>query len=246
MKDLFAGIFSYFKAIKIIHQRGLWGYFLIPGLVSIAIFLLIGSVIYFSFDGIGDQIANFWPWERGKGIIDITGGVVFSMILLGISAILFRYIILIALGPFLSPMSEKIEGSLNQKKYNLKGLSYNAKAIWRGLRVALILIFFELLFTIPLYILLIIPGAAFFITPLIFVIQSYYAGRGNMDFIFERRYGVRESLKMGRKNKWLAIGNGLVYMLMMVSIIGVFFAPILSVAGMTVELVKRLDAAETT
>ncbi len=244
MKDLFAGFFSYFKAIKIINQRRLWGYFLIPGVISIILFLVLISVIWFTFDGMGDMISSLWPWERGKAIVDITGGIIYVMLLLGLMAILFRYIIMIALGPFLSPMSEKIEYAMNGKRSNTKGVSSNVKIMWRGIRMALLLMSFELLFTLPLYILLIIPGAAFFITPLIFVIQSYYAGRGNMDFIFERRFGVSESLRTGRNYKWLAIGNGLVYMMMMVSIVGVFFAPILSVAGMTVELVNRMDAKE--
>ncbi len=244
MKDLFTGVFSYFKAIKIIHRKRLWGYFLIPGLVSVALFLLLGTTIWFTFNGMGDWVSSLWPWERGKGIIDITGGIIYSLLLVGLSAILFRYIIIIIMGPFLSPLSEKIEHSINGKKYDFSGTRSNAKIMWRGLVMALSLIFFELLFTLPLYLFLLIPGAAFIITPLIFIIQAYYAGRGNMDFIFERRYGVRESLGMGRKNKWLAIGNGLVYLLMMLSIIGVFFAPILSVAGMTVELINKLDGQQ--
>ncbi len=246
MKDLIDGILSYFKAIKIIHRQKLWGYFFIPGIISVLIFLLLGGIIWSTFSGMGDWISNIWPWEFGKGVVDVTGGILYSLLVVGLIAILFRYIIIICLGPFLSPLSEKIERSINGKQYQLSGVSTNAKIMWRGVRMALLLIMFELAVTLPLYILLIIPGAAVILTPLIFIIQAYYAGRGNMDFIFERRFGVRQSLKMGRKKKWLAIGNGLVYLFMMLSIIGVFFAPILSVAGLTVELVKRLDEKELT
>ena len=90
----------------------------------------------------------------------------------------------------------------------------------------------------------ILPGAAVVLVPLIFTIQAYYAGRGNMDFILERRFSVRPSLRMSKKYKWLALGNGVVYMLLISTIIGVFFAPILSVVGLTIELVSRLDAEQ--
>lgn len=243
-KDFFAGVFSYGKAIKVIHQRKLWSYFLLPGIISVAMMLVIVAIIWFTFNDMGDLVSRLWPWERGKEIIDVTGGIIYSLLVVGLFAITLKYTIIIALGPFLSPLSEKVEYSVNQRRYQVHGLSDNLKLIGRGLTVAVSLIFFELLFTIPLYILMLIPGAAVVLAPLIFVIQSYYAGRGNMDFILERRFGVAPSLRTSRKYKWLAIGNGIVYMLLISSIIGVFFAPILSVAGLTVELVNRLDAEE--
>lgn len=243
-KELFAGVFSYFKAIKIIHKRKLWSYFLLPGLISVGMMMVIAGIIWFTFDDMGNWISSVWPWERGKQVIDITGGIVYSLLLVGLFGITLRYIIIMALGPFLSPMSEKIEYSINQRRYEVNGLKDNAKLMGRGVSVALSLMFFELLFTIPLYILMLIPGTAVVLVPLVFVIQAYYAGRGNMDFILERRFNVMPSLRVSKKYKWLAIGNGIIYMLLITSIIGVFFAPILSVAGLTAELVKRLDEEE--
>jgi CysZ protein len=243
-KDFFAGVFSYGKAIKVIHQRKLWSYFLLPGIISVAMMLVILVIIWFTFDDMGDLVIKLWPWERGKNIVEVTGGIIGSLILIGTFALTLKYTIIIALGPFLSPLSEKVEKSINQRKYDPNGLSDNVKLMGRGLTVALSLMFFELLFTIPLYILMLIPGSAVVLVPLIFIIQSYYAGRGNMDFILERRFNVRPSLRMSRKHKWLAIGNGVVYMFLISTIIGVFFAPILSVVGLTIELVNRLDAEE--
>lgn len=243
-KELFAGIFSYVKAIKIIHQRKLWSYFLLPGMISVGMMMVIALIIWFTFDDMGNWISSAWPWEWGKEVVDVTGGIVYSLLLIAIFGISLRYIIIMALGPFLSPMSEKIEFSINQRRYQVNGLKDNAKLVGRGVSVALSLLFFELLFTIPLYVLMLIPGTAVVLVPLVFIIQAYYAGRGNMDFILERRFTVIPSLRVSKKYKWLAIGNGLVYMLMLTSIIGVFFAPIISVAGLTAELVKRLDAEQ--
>ena len=243
-KDFFAGVFSYGKAIKVIHQRKLWSYFLLPGIISVAMMLVIIAIIWFTFNDMGDLVSRLWPWEAGKNIVDITGGIIYTLLVIGLFAITLKYTIIIALGPFLSPLSEKVEYSVNQRKYDPNGLSDNVKLMGRGLTVALSLIFFELLFTIPLYILMLIPGAAVVLVPLIFIIQSYYAGRGNMDFILERRFSVRPSLRMSKKHKWLALGNGVVYMLLISTIVGVFFAPILSVVGLTIELVNRLDTEE--
>ncbi len=244
LKEIISGATSYFRAIKVIHQRRLWHYFLLPGMVSVLFFLFLSTIVYFTFTPMGNWIASAYPAEWwGKGILEASAGVLFSVILILLGGVLFRYVLIIALGPFLSSLSEKIEYHYNRKRYP-KNLKTNVQGIWRGVRVAVSLLFFELLFTLPLYPFLLIPGLNVIITPLIFCISSYYAGRGNMDFTFERRFGVLESIRTGKKHKWLAFGNGLVYMLMISSIIGVFFAPILSAAGLTVELVKRLDGID--
>ncbi len=244
LRDFFDGVFSYFRAIKIIHQRKLWKYFLLPGLISFGLFIILGSFLYFTFDNIGAWIEGLWPWETGKGASGIAAGILYAILSVGLFAIAYKYILVIALGPFLSPVSEKVEYSINQKRYNIAGLSTNAKLIWRGVQISVVLLFMELLLTVFLYICMLIPVVNVVVPVLIFLVSSYYAGRGNMDFTFERRFNVRNSLKKGRQYKWLALGNGIVYMLMLSSIIGVFFAPILSVVGLTREIVMRLDAED--
>lgn len=243
IKDIFQGVLAYIKAIQIIHKRRLWGYFLAPGLISLLFMVIIIAVIYFSFDRTGDWVASYWRWSWGKNVVDVTSGVLTALLLAGTYVFTLRYVIIIFLGNFLSPLSEKVEYAINGKKYPAPTLQENIRIFFRGIRLSLALIALELAIVIPLYLCLLIPGAAIVVSPLIFIVQSYYAGIGNMDFVLERRCKkVRHSLKVAKKHKWLALGNGLVYMFLIASFVGVFFAPILSTVGITLELVKRLDA----
>jgi CysZ protein len=66
----------------------------------------------------------------------------------------------------------------------------------------------------------------------IFVTQAYYAGFGNLDFTLERHFRVRESVRFVRRNRGLAIGNGTVYLLLLLSVVGFLVAlPLATVAG---------------
>ncbi|MGB1217351.1 MAG: hypothetical protein ACPG5P_05720, partial [Saprospiraceae bacterium] len=75
-KEILSGVTSYFKAIKVIHQRGLWHYFLLPGGVSILFFLFLSIILYFTFTPMGTWIASAYPAEWwGKGIVEASAGV---------------------------------------------------------------------------------------------------------------------------------------------------------------------------
>ncbi len=215
-----------------------------PGILSVFFAFAILGVVILSFNSIGEFIGRLWPWETGQHVVDIVGGVLYTIVILGLAVVLYRYILIILLGPFLSPISEKIEAHLTGKTYNITGFKSNMNMMWRGVRISLRLVAAELFFTLLCYLLLLIPPVAFLVPILVFLVQSYYAGLGNMDFTFERRYTVRESVKKGKQFRWLALGNGIVYIAMMISIVGLFFAPILSVVASTTELVKRLEAEE--
>ena len=77
-------------------------------------------------------------------------------------------------------------------------------------------------------------------TVLIFLVQAYYAGFGNIDFFIERRFGIRESRRFVSKNKGIAIGNGAVFLtLFLVPILGAFFAPTICTISSTLSSLER-------
>ena len=78
-------------------------------------------------------------------------------------------------------------------------------------------------------------------TVVIFLIQSYYAGFGNMDFTLERYFGVRDSVKFVRQNWTLALGNGMVFIGALFTCIGFLFVVPLGAAAATSETLKRLS-----
>jgi len=156
---------------------------------------------------------------------------------------IYKYVILILVAPFMSPLSERIENHLNGSsapvKFNIPRI---IREIVRGIRISLRNIIRELLLTVVLLLIGLIPIIGLISAPAIFALQAYFAGFGNMDYTLERHMGVRGSVRFVRTYKGLAVGNGLVFLLiLMIPVVGLFIAPCLSTIAATVETVKRLN-----
>ncbi len=101
----------------------------------------------------------------------------------------------------------------------------------------------ELLLTIPIIILGFIPVIGIVSSVLLFLVQAYYAGFGNMDYTLERHLKYNESITFVRKNRGLAIGNGIIFMLFLfIPIIGVILVLPLSVTAASKETVAVLQS----
>ena len=100
----------------------------------------------------------------------------------------------------------------------------------------------ELLLTIPILLLGFIPVIGLFSTVLLFLVQAYYAGFGNMDYTLERHFKYNESLQFVSNHRGLAIGNGIVFMLfLLIPVIGVILVLPLSVTAASVKTVEALE-----
>ncbi|MEO1623529.1 MAG: EI24 domain-containing protein [Bacteroidota bacterium] len=243
--DYFKGIQSYGRAIQLIGEMRLWKYVLLPGLMALVIAALLGSSAWGLSDNLGQWILSWYPFEWGSewmgSVSNWIGG-----ILLGIlGLILFKYIVMIVVSPFMSPLSQKVEERLTGRHTNNKGfqMAEAMSDIFRGLRVTLRNLIRELFFVAILLLLSFIPVVGIVATIAAFLIQAYYAGFGNMDYTLERRFTVRGSVRFVRDNKWLAMGNGTVFLLLLMTGVGFLVAPPLATVAATLETVKRLEPA---
>jgi CysZ protein len=101
----------------------------------------------------------------------------------------------------------------------------------------------ELLLTIPILLLKFIPVVNIFSTILLFLVQAYYAGFGNIDYTLERHFQYKESLQFVRKNRGLAIGNGIVFLLfLLIPVIGVLLVLPLSVTAASKTTIELLNS----
>ena len=63
-----------------------------------------------------------------------------------------------------------------------------------------------------------------------------------MDYSLEKYYNVKESKAFSNRYRWLAIGNGAMFLtLLSVPVLGLFFAPGLSTVAATLETMKRVN-----
>lgn len=241
IRDFLDGITSYQKAIQLISKLKLWGYILVPGIIS---FLLGGGILLTAWslsDNVGDLLSSWYPWEIGRDIIQSVATVFGGLLVLAVGLIIFKHIVVVLTGPFMSPFSERIEkellGETSKTKFNIRQVSSD---LIRGLRIALRNIFRELFLTLILLILGLVPIFSPFTAIGLFILQAYYFGFGNMDFTMERHMKVKESVRFVKRHKGLAIGNGTVNLVLMMTVVGFIFVLPLAAAAATIETVKRL------
>ena len=234
-KGIIDGFGSYFSVLGFISKHRLYSYFLISGIIS----LLLGGIIftssYFLSDDLGAFLFKFYPFERWSDYVlkilnVMSGGLV---VILGF--ILYKYLLLICISPFMGPLSAKVEsiitGESTSSKFSVKQTSYE---IIRGIRISIRNVVRELGLTLFLIILGLIPIFTVFVTPLIFIVQSYYAGFANFDYYLERRASLRQSIKYIRQKRGLVIGNGAGFMLLLlIPILGLFLAPVMATVAAT-------------
>ncbi|HBS11795.1 MAG TPA: coproporphyrinogen III oxidase [Flavobacteriaceae bacterium] len=244
VKSILSSIKAYTQSFSLISKLKLWRYFFIPILISVVTASVIVFITYGWSDNVGIYISKIWKWEWGKqtftSISTFMGGI--SIVIIGL--ILYKHIIMALSAPFMSPVSEKIEAHLSgvslTEIHQHRKTSFSEQLL-RGIRINIRNLAKELLFTLPLLVLSIIPVVNILSTVLLFLLQAYYAGFGNMDYTLERHFNYKESLHFVGKHKGLAIGNGLVFMLfLLIPVLGIILVLPFSVTAATIKTVEAI------
>lgn len=245
VKNIIKGLEAYAGSFKLISKLGLWKYFGVPVAISFFTAIIIIVAAYGWSDNLGAYIANIWPWEWGKETFSSIGNFISGIIILAIGLILYKHIIMALSAPFMSPVSEKIEAHLTGQILTKRDTSFQSQ-LFRGIRINLRNLGMELLITIPILILKIIPLVNIFSTVLLFLVQAYYAGFGNMDYTLERHFNYSKSLAFVRQRRGLAIGNGIGFLLLLlIPVIGIILVLPLSVTAASIRTVEALEQTNT-
>jgi len=236
IKDFFAGITSYFTAFKTISDLRLWKFFLVPIIISLLVAGGLGATIWAVSGKLVALVTPWIPWA-------VVTGWVFNVLLGLVGLVLFKHLVIAAVSPFMTPLAQKVEEHMtgNYTRYSGFDGKKAMQDFFRGITIALRNIIRELIYVIPLFILGLIPIFSIPCAILIFLIQAYYVGFGNMDYTLEKHFSVSESKRFVKKNRWLAIGNGTVFLLLLGTVVGFVFAPPLATVAAATESVKRLE-----
>ena len=237
IQGFFDGILSYGKALGLIVQLRLWKYLFLPALIGLALLSGIGYSAFSLADNIGSFLFHYYPFEWGSSIVSTASNIVGGFLLFVFGLILSKHLILVAVSPFMSTLSQKVEEELLGYRQPTGNV---LKGFYRGLRVAIRNIIRELFFVALLIAFTFIPVVGIGFSILIFVIQAYYAGYANMDYTLERYFSVKEGTQFVRRNRGLALGNGTIFLLLLMTGIGILFAPPLATIAATIESTKRL------
>jgi len=241
VKNILKGLKAYANSFALISKLKLWKFFFIPIIISLVTAAIIGVTAYGLSDNVGNFIAKIWFWEWGKETFTSISTFIGGITVLAIGLIVYKHIIMALSAPFMSPVSEKIEAHLTGVENHSHRKTSFKEQLWRGIRLNIRNLGKELLFTMPLLVLKFIPVVNIFSAILLFSLQAYYAGFGNMDYTLERHFNYRESIQFIRKNRGVAIGNGIVFMLfLLIPVLGVILVLPLSVTAATISTVKLL------
>ena len=241
IKAVFKGCAAYFEAYETISRLKLWKFFAIPMLISLIVFLLIVFVSYAFSDAIGSYIASFWTWDFGKETFNTISRVFSGLLIVLIGFITFKHIVMALSAPFMGPISKKIEDDFRGVVSQVKTTS-SWGLLQRGIKISSRNLFRELLLSIPILLLGFIPVIGLFSAILLFLMQAYFAGFGNMDYTLERYFSYQKSILFVKKNRGVAIGNGLVFMLfLLIPFIGVILVLPFSVTAATIATVKLMN-----
>jgi len=241
------GIYAYFEAVNLIRLHRLWIYLMIPGLISLVFGALVAYGAYVFSGEAASAVVAWYPWEVGAKLIGRIAGFLGAILIWAGALLTYKYIILIVVAPFMSPLSERVEHIITSRSPVSRGVGLIRvfRELWRGIRISLRNMIRELLFSLLVVIVTaMLPFLAIFSGPVVFALQAYYTGFGNMDFTLERHLGVRGSVHFVRGHKGLAVGNGVVFLLLlMIPVLGLFLAPGLSTVAATIRTVERLPGA---
>lgn len=241
IKNIILGVKEYSGALELISKLKLWKYFIIPILISVVTTVLIGIEAYVLSDNIGSYIAKLWIWDFGKETFASISNFVGLVIILIIGLILYKHIIMALSAPFMSAVSEKIEHHFYGDAVHLHRKSTFTQQLVRGIRINSRNLLKELLITFPILLLKFIPVINIFSMILLFLVQAYYAGFGNMDYTLERHLNYKKSVQFVGENKGIAIGNGIVFMLfLLIPVIGIIIVLPLSVTAASTKTLSLL------
>ena len=239
--SVFSSIKAYADALPLMNRLGLWKYFVIPIIISLAVALGIAAAAYALSDNLGALISNAWIFDWGKETFAFIAEILSGIMIITFGFIIYKAVVMALSAPFMSPVSEKIEADLYPGERFYRNTDFNDQ-LWRSIRINARNLGMELLWTVPIFFLGLIPLLGLMAPILLFCMQAYYAGFGNMDYTLERHFGYRDSIRFVKRNRGAAIGNGLVFMtVLIIPIVGLILVLPLSVTAASLRTVQLMD-----
>ena len=243
IRDLLSAFKAFWEAWTIIVDKKLWLYLFIPGLISVFYGSLVGFSAWYWSDNLKDLIHSALPIDSDSRLLSKIN---VGLIRVGIATtgvVIYKYVIIALLSPFLNALSRRVEESVigysvSYKKESHETSFYDfSRASLFGLRSFIK----EIIVTFVILTLGLLPFLGYLAAPLIFLVQSMYIGFSALDLSLNRYFSINGSLDFIRKNLGLSFGIGITFMLIiMIPVVGLFFAPTLSAAAATLKAVPRI------
>ena len=241
IKDLFAGARYFISGFRLISQKGLRRYALIPVIINILVFALL---VWAGGMGMESLVGGWLPggdswWAR------LIRGLAWLVFGAAVGALVFFTFTMVAnlIGaPFNSRLAEKTESRLRGRSPNHTRRSLFRETAYASAHESRKILYFVIR-ALPLWLLTLIPGVNMVAGPLWIIFTAWYMGMEYFDYPFSaHQVGFRKLVAESRKYRALLTGFGLAAMTaMLVPILNLIVMPA-AVAGATAMWVERYDA----
>lgn len=241
MNQTIESVKAYGKAMPLMNELKLWQYFIVPITISIITFIGIGLAAYGLSDNLGAFIAKAWVWEWGSETFRTVSDILAALVIITFGLLLYKYIVMALSAPFMSPVSEKIEAHYTGIQHDYRKTS-NTSQLIRAIKINVRNLLRELVITIPILILGFFPVIGIVAPLILFVVQAYFIGFGNMDYTLERQYNFKESVAFVKRNRGSAIGNGAVFLgVLVIPVIGFIIVLPLAVTAASIQTLNIIN-----
>ncbi len=187
------------------------------------------------------QFEGFWSFLNFFTAFTIRGVLTFltGFVIYLLSARFSKYMVLMALSPVFSILSEKTDEIITGKTYPFD-LARTLNDILRGIFIAIRNLCIELAIVSLITVAAFFAGPlAFLAVPALWLVSAYYYGFSMLDYTCERRMSLRESIAFIRRNRNFVLGNGVMYALLdKIPFVGLVIAPINAVVGATTGILE--------
>ncbi len=212
---------AYGKAFGLLFSKGVRIFLLLP--IVLNLLLLFGG--YELIGSLSDELSDYfftlinidsWSFFGAEYLDAIFSGLIhliFKVLFFLFMVFYGGFIVIIIMSPFFSILSERVEKIETQKEYpfSYKKLLHD---VWRGVRLAVRNAVLQLLLSVLVVIIGMIPILGSVAPILLFVLTAFFYGFSFLDFTMERRFAtISESVAFVRKHRAIAFANGTVFAL---------------------------------
>ncbi|TVR89602.1 MAG: hypothetical protein EA411_02025 [Saprospirales bacterium] len=242
MQVLLRPLQDYFKGAQCIVRYRLWKWALVPAFTGVAFYAIVLVFILFLRLELFKLTESWIDGDAFRFSVVFITGFITGLLLLYLAFLFFKYAVLILSAPFMTVMSERIEAGLygnNERgKLSLAGILSDLKrSFLLNSRNFLI----EMLWVAALFAVGLFFPPALFLALLLWGVQAYFAGFGNMDYTLERYFNIRESIDFARRYRIMVVGNGAIFILLLsIPLIGALVAIPFATAASTVGVLRVL------
>lgn len=197
-------------------------------------------------DDASQTMLHWAPFAQGLPLIGWVARMLWVLLVVGLAIVNIKQLVMAICAPLMSLLAQRVRrpqrGRGRDRRRAVIAVARAARELVRGAALAVRNICLEAFFFLPIFMLGVIPVIGLTAPLVAICVQAYFVGFGNFDYSLETTHSIAASTQFVRRHRWLAIGNGSVFLLLWSSRLLLVALPLATIAA-TLVTHRRLIAA---